>query len=167
MEHKAPSPESAELILSNLLSYSDRNGRLLQKYNLDFYLTYFDRAAIMQLAATLPPHQPLTQHDFIRVFLLQIEHSPDQTLYLALSLKALFHAILERTLSSSLTIEFSDFTNYLCEVPLPLARKYLRKISTWWCPPSAQAKLAAARKWATWTSTRRWWSRRWARSCRK
>ena len=108
------------------MDYSERHGQLLTKYSLDFYLNYFDRTAIMSVASRLPPHQPLTQSDFIRTFLLHIDHSIEETLYLAISLKQLFCSILERTSSSSVTIEFSDFTNYLCEVCKCLGRKYRR-----------------------------------------
>ena len=45
------------------------------KYNIDFYLNYFDRSNIMKFAAKIPPHQSLTQLDFIKIFLLNIEHS--------------------------------------------------------------------------------------------
>ena len=65
---------SAEQLITNIIEYSNRNGRLLEKYNLEFYLNYFDRNAIMNLAGRGPPHQPLSQQDFIRTFLLQIEH---------------------------------------------------------------------------------------------
>jgi len=109
------SAHSAELLITNIVAFSSRNGRLLEKYNLEFYLNYFDRNAIMNLAGKVPPHQPLTQQDFIRTFLLQIDHQEEETLYLAMSLKQLFNAILERTSISSVTIELSDFTNYLCE----------------------------------------------------
>ena len=106
---------NAEQLINNIVQYSQRNGKLLEKYNLEYYLNYFDRNAIMSVAAKLPPHQPLTQQDFIKIFLLQIEHSEEETLYLALSLKQLFNSILERTSLSSITIQFSDFTNFLCE----------------------------------------------------
>lgn len=38
----------------------------------------------------LHPHEDLTQEQFIRIFLLKIEHTEEETLYLALSLKQLF-----------------------------------------------------------------------------
>ena len=107
--------KNAEQLINNIVSYSERHGKLLQKYSLEYYLNYFDRNAIMSVASKLPPHQPLTQQDFIKIFLLQIDHCEEETLYLALSLKQLFNSILQRTTISSITIEFSDFTNFLCE----------------------------------------------------
>lgn len=114
MEEKNSNLESAELIIDNILAYSQSNGDLLNKYNLDFYLNHFDRHHLLALASGLPPHRPLTQADFLRLLLLHIPHPPEETLYLALSLHSLFQAVLERTATASLTIDFSDFTTYLC-----------------------------------------------------
>ena len=94
----------AEQLINNIVEFSHHHGKLLEKYSLDYYLNYFDRSAIMAVAAKLPPHQPLTQQDFIKIFLLQIEHTEEETLFLALSLKQLFNSILERTSLSSITI---------------------------------------------------------------
>jgi hypothetical protein len=69
---------------------------------------------LLGLASALPPHRPLTQQDFVQLLLLHIPHPPEETLYLALSLHSLFQAVLERTATASLTIDFSDFTTYLC-----------------------------------------------------
>ena len=98
------SSDLAEQILTNILTYSQRHGDLLHKFSSDYYLQHFDRSNIMLLASRLPPHQPLTMTDFIRIFLLHIPHQQEHTLYLALSLRRLFRNILERTPLASVTI---------------------------------------------------------------
>ena len=108
--------DCATQIITNIINYSERHGDLLGKYSLDFYLQYFDRQKLINLASRLPPHQALTKTDFIRTMLLHIDHPQEHTLYLALSVSRLFTAVLERGSISSATIEFSDLTNYLCEV---------------------------------------------------
>lgn len=106
--------DSCNLIVNNIIAYSTQNGELLSKYNLDFFLTYLDRDAILEMADYIQPHQHLTVEEFVRIFLLKIEHPDHDTLYLALSLKQFYEAILERTASTTNYIEFSDFTTYLC-----------------------------------------------------
>lgn len=39
--------DSSNLIVRNIVAYSQQNGDLLSKYNLDFFLTYLDRDAIL------------------------------------------------------------------------------------------------------------------------
>ena len=68
------SSDLAEHIIANILAFSQRNGDLLQKYSIEYYLQHFDRTNIMLLASRLPPHQPLTLADFLRTFLLHIPH---------------------------------------------------------------------------------------------
>ena len=108
--------DSSNLIVSNILAYSQQHGGLLAKYNLDFFLDYLDRDTILEMADYIQPHQHLTVEEFVRIFLLKIEHLDHETLYLALSLKQFYESILERTASTTNYIEFSDFTTYLCEV---------------------------------------------------
>lgn len=72
------------------MGYSQSHGDLLSKYSLNYYLNYFDRSAIIAMGDHLHPHEDLTQEQFIRIFLLKIEHAEEETLYLALSLKKLF-----------------------------------------------------------------------------
>ena len=118
---------SADKLITNIVGFSQEHGDLLNKFNLDFYLHYFDRNAIVAMGDQLHPHQELTQEQFLRIFLLKINHAEEETLYWALSLRRLFHSILERTTAVS-TIQFSDFTSYLCEVRIKICRKYLNRI---------------------------------------
>jgi hypothetical protein len=85
---------SADSIIDNILAYSQQQANLLDKYNLQFFLNYFDRNAILSLSDCMPPHQQLNSQDFLRLFLLRIPHSQQETLFLALSLKKLFDCIL-------------------------------------------------------------------------
>lgn len=81
---------SADKLINSIVGYSQAHGDLLGKYSLEYYLNYFDRSAIIAMGDHLHPHEDLTQEQFIRIFLLRIEHAEDETLYLALSLKKLF-----------------------------------------------------------------------------
>jgi len=90
----------ADRIIDNIVGYSQQHANLLNKYNLQFFLGYFDRNAILSLSESIPAHQQLNSEDFLRLFLLRIPHAQQETLFLALSLKQLFDCILERTSSS-------------------------------------------------------------------
>lgn len=41
--------DSSNHIVNNILAYSQNNGDLLSKYNLDFFLNYLDRDAILEM----------------------------------------------------------------------------------------------------------------------
>jgi hypothetical protein len=120
----------ADRLLQNIVGFSDLKGGLLEKYGLSFFLSHFDRTAILALGEQLPAHQPLTAEDFVRVFLMRIPHEEEETLYLALALKQLFDCVLERS-SNAHTVDLTDFTAYLCEVPPCPLRKSPGKIWMW------------------------------------
>jgi hypothetical protein len=50
----------ADRIIDNIVGYSQQHGNLLHKYNLEFFLAYFDRNAILALSECIPAHQQLT-----------------------------------------------------------------------------------------------------------
>lgn len=39
--------DSSDHIVNNIIAYSQQNNQLLYKYNLDFFLNYLDRDAIL------------------------------------------------------------------------------------------------------------------------
>lgn len=53
--------DSADQLINNIISYSSKNGDLLNKYNLSFFLDFFDRNTIMELRTNIETHQQLTE----------------------------------------------------------------------------------------------------------
>lgn len=53
--------DSADQLINNIISYSSKNGDLLNKYNLSFFLDFFDRNTIMALRTNIETHQQLTE----------------------------------------------------------------------------------------------------------
>lgn len=101
-------------ILANVVGYSAQNGNLLTKYNDHFYLNYFDRLKIDETLKKVPSHQKeLELQEFVRLFLNSIHHTPEETLYLTMSLNYLYEKIKDET-SNERGVKFADFTAYLC-----------------------------------------------------
>ena len=69
--------DSSKHIVTNIIAYSQTHRNLINKYNLDFFLNYLDRDAILEMTEYIQPHQRLTVEEFVRIFLLKIDHPDD------------------------------------------------------------------------------------------
>ena len=89
------SEELIEQMVNNLIGYSELNGNLLDKFQEPFFLSYFDRFRIEEASLKFPSQQEINLEEFIKIFLIIIEHKPFETIYLALNLIDLYGKIKE------------------------------------------------------------------------
>lgn len=52
--------DPADKLVQNIMNYSSKNGDLLNKYNLPFFLHYFDRHNILSIKKNIETHSTLT-----------------------------------------------------------------------------------------------------------
>jgi hypothetical protein len=92
---KELSSDLISLMIGNLIGYSESQGGLIEKYEEEFYLDYFDRMKIDEATRKVPHSKELEVEEFVRVFLDLIYHTQEETIYLTMSLIQLFKRIKE------------------------------------------------------------------------
>lgn len=99
--------------VGSLMHYSESHGGLLEKYSDDFFLAFFDKYTIEELEEKIGRTR-LNKNSFVRHLATFVPHRPDETLFLVMSLLAVFEKLAQQTKEGELSVK--DFTQYLCEI---------------------------------------------------
>ncbi|EAR87863.2 WD domain, G-beta repeat protein (macronuclear) [Tetrahymena thermophila SB210] len=105
--------EVDELVIKILTYRNKTNGRVYDTINQDYLLNLLDKTKIIEIEKSFPT-KGLDIIDFVRLFLNNIPHREDETLYLAISLIDLFKRISEN-LNLSSTIQMKHITSVICD----------------------------------------------------
>ncbi|KAL4499692.1 hypothetical protein ABPG72_017232 [Tetrahymena utriculariae] len=105
--------EVDELVVKILTYRNKTNGRVYDTINQDYLLNLLDKTKIIEIEKSFPT-KGLDIIDFVRLFLNNIPHREDETLYLSISLIDLFKRISEN-LNLSSTIQMKHITSVICD----------------------------------------------------
>lgn len=105
-----------EEIVDKIVGLADGQDRLIDRFNSNFLLDYFDRSKVQRLEKVFSESsKKMDMVQFVRYFLSVIEHRDQETIYLTIALIDIFKELSQGKRNEN-EIAFLDLTNYFCEV---------------------------------------------------